>query len=125
MLHFILKMIKIEAGKCMITNLTSINEVQKELGLRIHHKRVNLSLTQKDLADKSGLSLRSINNIEQGKETNFSSILRVLLAFNLLNNVEYLLPDELPSPLLINEDKKYPQRVHKKRKVHKEWKWEE
>jgi len=109
----------------MITNLTSIYEVQKELGTRIHNKRVSMSLTQKDLADKSGLSLRSINNIEQGKETNFSSILRILLAFNLLNNVEYLLPDELPSPLLIKEDNKYPQRVHKKSKVNKEWKWKE
>lgn len=109
----------------MITNLTSINEVQKELGARIHNRRINMSLTQKDLAERSGLSLRSINNIEQGKETNFSSILRVLLAFNLLNNVEYLLPDELPSPLLINEDKRYPKRVHKKRKINGEWKWEE
>ncbi|HKM10495.1 MAG TPA: helix-turn-helix domain-containing protein [Bacilli bacterium] len=109
----------------MITNLTSINEVQKELGARIHNRRINMSLTQKDLAERSGLSLRSINNIEQGKETNFSSILRVLLAFNLLNNVEYLLPDELPSPLLINEDKRYPQRVRKKRKINGEWKWEE
>ena len=56
----------------MITNLTSINEVQKELGgARIHNRRINMSLTQKDLAERSGLSLRSINNIEQGKETNF------------------------------------------------------
>ena len=109
----------------MITNLTSINEVQKVLGARIHNRRINMSLTQKDLAERSGLSLRSINNIEQGKETNFSSILRVVLAFNLINNVEYLLPDELPSPLLINEDKRYPQRVHKKRKINGEWKWEE
>lgn len=109
----------------MITNLTTISEAQKKIGLRVQAKRVSLSLTQKDLANESGLSLRSIVNIEKGKEANFSSILRVLLAFNLLNNVEYLLPSELPSPLLINEDKKFPQRVSKKLKKKSEWEWKE
>lgn len=81
-----------------MTNFTSMIKVQEQIGTRIAKQRVSLNLTQKDMAEKSGVSLRSVINLEKGKDTNTSTLYRVLGALNLLNNMEYIVPEPLPSP---------------------------
>lgn len=44
---------------------------RKEIGMRIHNRRTELGLFQKDLADRVGTSQRNISDIEKGK-INFS-----------------------------------------------------
>lgn len=41
-------------------------EYQKRIGERIKQYRVNAGISQKDLEDESGVSVRSISRLEQG-----------------------------------------------------------
>jgi HTH-type transcriptional regulator / antitoxin HipB len=55
-----------------------------ELGASIRQRRNELELTQGELADVSGVTLRFVSELERGKETaQFDGIRRVLAALGL------------------------------------------
>ncbi|MEX2447664.1 MAG: helix-turn-helix domain-containing protein [Solirubrobacterales bacterium] len=57
---------------------------EKELGARIRARRKELELTQGELADVSGVTLRFVSELERGKTTaQYSGIQRVLAALGL------------------------------------------
>jgi DNA-binding XRE family transcriptional regulator len=69
-----------------------------ELGFRLRLYRVYRSLTQDDLAIKSGVSRRSIQNMENGEDINLSTIIKVLMALGLDSNLDLLVPDSTRRP---------------------------
>jgi len=55
-----------------------------ELGAAIRARRLELDLTQEDLADVARVTLRFVSELERGKETaQFSGIRRILSALGL------------------------------------------
>jgi HTH-type transcriptional regulator / antitoxin HipB len=55
-----------------------------ELGAAIRARRLELELTQEDLADVARVTLRFVSELERGKETaQFSGIRRILAALGL------------------------------------------
>jgi len=70
-----------------------------ELGNRLARYRLNRNQTQAALAEESGVSLRTIIRIEQGKSVQLTSIIRVLRALHLLDNLEALVPQPPVSPI--------------------------
>lgn len=98
-----------------ISNDSNNMQIQIEIGRRIRARRIDLGLNQKDLATKAGLSLRSVSNIENGKETSLKSLTMVLRVFNLLANIDFLIPEpvgfDIEKDVLISEKKR-----HRKRK---------
>lgn len=76
----------------------SSHVAQKELGLRLKAYRINSSLTQEDLAIKSGVSRRSIQNLESGEDIAFSTLVKVLMVLELDSNLELLVPDSTRRP---------------------------
>lgn len=99
-------------------------EYQKLLGERIKQYRVNAGVSQKDLEEISGVSVRSISRIEQGASVQLESIIKILSALNLDENLELLVPDQTirPSYYLEHSERK-KQRVRKRtnRKTHFTW----
>ncbi len=77
--------------------LTSKAVIQ-EVGQRVKNYRVSRNLTQKELADRSGVSLRSISRFEQGEDFQLSSFVKILRAMDLLDNLNLLIPDTSKSP---------------------------
>ncbi|MGL4484460.1 MAG: helix-turn-helix domain-containing protein [Anaerovoracaceae bacterium] len=78
-----------------------------ELGERFREYRVDYPLTQAELADKSGVSTRSIARIENGEDLQLSTFIKLLSALDLENNLEYLLPDPRKRPsYYLNEEAK-------------------
>ncbi|MBU1145880.1 MAG: helix-turn-helix domain-containing protein [Firmicutes bacterium] len=99
-----------------------------ELGLRLKSYRIYSALTQEELAIKSGVSRRSIQNMENGEDVNLSTIIKVLMALGLDSNLDLLVPDSTQRPsyyLKTNSNIKRRSRAIKKkvRDLSKEFKW--
>ncbi|MBQ9021408.1 MAG: helix-turn-helix domain-containing protein [Eggerthellaceae bacterium] len=109
-----------------ITLLDSNEHVLAELGRRIKSNRINASLTQEDLARRSGVSLSTVASIERGGDAHLGSYLSLLRALGMLTNVEALVPDRAlrPSELaqLGHERKRVRPRKNEASKL-EGWKW--
>ena len=97
---------------------------QKSIGDRLKQYRINAGLTQKDLENKSGISVRSISRLEQGASVQLESLIKILSALNLENNIDLLIPDQTKRPSFYLKDNEKPkQRVRKKANVNGGSKW--
>ena len=72
----------------------SLDELRKKFKLY----RIFYPLTQKELADKSGVSVRSISRFENGEDIGLSSFYKLLKALNLDKNIDMLIPDQRKRP---------------------------
>ena len=97
----------------MMNGITYTDQL-KIIGERLKQYRVNAGMTQQDLEDKSGVSVRSISRLEQGASVQLESLLKVLAALNLDGNVDLLIPDQTKRPSFYLDEKKHRQRVRKK-----------
>lgn len=98
-------------------------EYIRELGQKIKTYRIMKELSQQDLEDKTGVSKRSISRLEQGEAVQVGNLFKILLALDLGDNIELLVPDQTkrPSFYLEKTDNK-PKRVRKKTEKN-EFKW--
>ena len=92
-------------------------EYIKDLGQRIKLYRVMLGMSQQELADKTGISKRSISRMEQGESVQVNSLFTVLLALDLGDNIELLVPDQSARPsFYLEKTENTPKRVRNKSK---------
>lgn len=106
-----------------ITGHESNSLINKELGLRIKNKRIDMDLTQESLAKKAGVSLRTLINIELGKSSNTNMILNVLRALNILSNIDILIPETSIRPYDYFYLNKKRERVRKVKEKEIDYKW--
>ena len=88
----------------------SNSEIISELGSRFREYRLFCNLTQKEVAEKSGVSIFTISQFEKGETRNigFGTILSLLRSIGFLEEAEKLLPPlpTLPSQLKNSKEKK-------------------
>lgn len=88
----------------------SNSEIIAELGCRFKEYRLFGNLTQKEVAEKSGVSIFTISRFEKGEVCNigFGTILSLLRSIGFLEEAEKLLPSlpMLPSRMRKSEKKK-------------------
>ena len=83
-----------------------------ELGNRIRQKRIQKRFKQSDLAQRSGISLYTLQKMEHGHSYNVSTLLQVLRALNELEQLEHFMPPVEISPIdLLNSKERISQRV--------------
>ena len=70
-----------------------------ELGARVSGVRLERNLTQAELAEKAGLSKRTIERLEAGDSVQLLSLIRLFRALDLLPRLEALIPEPVPSPI--------------------------
>jgi putative transcriptional regulator len=70
-----------------------------DLGNRIARLRLNQNMSQKILSHESGVSLPTLQRIEQGKSIQLSNFIRILRALKIAKRLEILAPEIPPSPL--------------------------
>ena len=95
----------------------SAPELVKMLGGRFKDYRLRANMTQKEVAEMSGLSVLTVHRFENGTVTNISlnTFLLLLKAVGSINDLNELMPEQPESPYLYNENKQKIQRVkHKK-----------
>lgn len=97
-----------------------------ELGKRLAQRRLELKLTQADLAEQAGISKRTLERIETGATTQFSTLIRILRVLELLDGLEALIPESGPRPMdLLRLKGRQRQRAPRKKKEASDepWNW--
>ena len=98
-------------------------EYIKELGQKIKLYRIMKEMSQQDLADKTGVSKRSISRLEQGESVQLDNLFKILLALDLGENIDLLVPDQTKRPsYYLEKSESKNKRVRKKTKKN-EFKW--
>ena len=95
----------------------SVTELVRLLGSRFKDYRLRANMTQKEVAEMSGLSMMTIHRFENGtvKNISLSSFLLLLKAVGSINDLNELMHEQPESPYLYDDNQKKAQRVrHKK-----------
>ena len=109
-----------------ITLYSSNDEVLKELGRRLKAIRIDMSITQKEMAEMTNLSIHTISNLELGKDVSFSTVISVLRALGQLQNLELMIPEQSIRPSQIAAMGKARERAARKKKKSTDkssWAW--
>ena len=69
------------------------------LGARLERHRIAADLTQAALAERAGVSKRTLERIEAGEGSELATLLRILRALDRLDGVDALIPELPASPL--------------------------
>ena len=77
--------------------------ILERIGQRIREIRIRQSMTQKELAKLSGVSLFTLINIEKGKSVSLVLFISVLRTLGLLENLELLVPETKISPIMLRQ----------------------
>ena len=77
--------------------------ILKEIGERIKARRIVLSITQKELAKESNVSLRMISNVENGRNVSLDNLISILRVLKVVENINLLIPEGKINPFEILE----------------------
>ncbi len=115
-----------------ITDTLVDTVIVEELGHRLTRVRLNLNITQAELAEEAGLGLRTIQRLEAGEAaTHLTGFIRVLRVLGLVERLELLVPKAAADPMQkLKMQGKVRQRATGNREVAvaedpKPWKWGE
>lgn len=79
--------------------------ILNELGIRIKQARINSHITQEQLADIIGMSVRAIKYAEKG-QCKLSTFVSIIVALKLDSTIDLFVPEQQVSPLLLAKSKK-------------------
>jgi transcriptional regulator with XRE-family HTH domain len=103
--------------------------VLEELGERLARARIQHDLTQAELAEKTGVSKRTVERLESGEvASQLSALLRVCRALDLIDRFDALLPEAALGPMAQLKTKGRERQRAKRKKaaaVSKKWTWSE
>ena len=83
----------------------SSHSALSEIAARLKAYRIDYPLSQKELADKSGVAVRSISRMESGEDVQLGNLVKVLIALDLDANLDMLVPDPTKRPSYYLNDK--------------------
>lgn len=101
----------------------SNKEYLQMIGKRIKLYRVYSGISQKELEEKSGISIRTLSRLESGKSIQLESFVKVLVALDLSENIELIIPDQSKRPSMYLEKASSKQRASKKKTKLEKFKW--
>ena len=73
--------------------------IQQELGTRLQKVRKQYGHTQAQLAEAAGIGVATLRRIEDGKDSQLSSWIKLLKALEMVNSIDQLLPESFNSPM--------------------------
>jgi transcriptional regulator with XRE-family HTH domain len=106
-----------------MNNKKNYQQYIKELGQKIKTYRIMKEMSQQDLEDKSGVSKRSISRLEQGESVQLENLFKILLALDLGENIDLLVPDQTKRPSFYLEKSDNKNRRVRKKTVKNGFKW--
>ncbi len=95
----------------------STPELVRMLGQRFRTYRLLAKMTQKEVAEQTGLTLTTVSKFENGTAVNVTlpTFLLLLKAVGCIDQLEHILPELPESPYLLDSDNKKVQRIRHKR----------
>ena len=107
-------------------SIRSNTQIEQELGKRLKNRRLDMNLSQEEVAERSGLARRTISAIENGEGSTLTTLIALLRALEALDTLEGFLPDPGISPMamitLKDDVKKYASKPRKTPPA-TPWKW--
>jgi transcriptional regulator with XRE-family HTH domain len=73
--------------------------VLTELGERLARVRLGRDLTQRQLGQRAGVARTVVQRIETGEPVTTANLIRVLRALDMLDALDRLIPESVPSPV--------------------------
>ncbi len=107
-------------------SLASSRQIEQALCQRLESIRLSRNITQKQLAEESGVSPKTIARLERGDRVSLNTFIRVLSSMSMAQNLEALLPDPSLQPLKLIKNSitiRHRARPQSKSKTRREWKW--
>lgn len=105
----------------------SDDAVLEELGHRLQRRRLDLRLTQADIAEQAGVGKRTVERLENGASVQLVSLVRIFRVLGLMDALDELLPKGGPRPMdLLRLQGKQRQRASSPRHEdgpEKPWQW--
>ena len=105
----------------------SDDAVLEELGNRLQQWRLDLRLTQAELAEQAGIGKRTVERLERGASVQLVSLVRIFRVLGLMEALGELLPQSGPRPMdLLRLQGKRRQRASSSRHRHENdepWLW--
>lgn len=83
----------------MKTDAMSDSAVLVEIGRRLQANRLNANLAQADVAQKAGVSRRTLQKMESGRVCTLLALVRVLRGLGVLDALDGFLPEPGLSPI--------------------------
>lgn len=74
------------------------NEILELIGKKLQEYRVSKNISQKQLAEITGVSRSRISDIENGSPSSMVSLIEIMRALKILDNIELLIPAVVKSP---------------------------
>jgi transcriptional regulator with XRE-family HTH domain len=112
-----------------ITGQLTDDAVLEELGTRIAGRRLEMELTQADVAEQAGIAKRTLERIEAGQTSQLTSLIRVLRVLDAVPGLDGLIPESGPRPMdLLKHAGKVRQRASGRRAAEATddpWRWDE
>ena len=112
-----------------ITGLLTDQAILAELGARIAFRRVELQLTQAQVAVQAGIAKRTLERMEAGHTSQLATLIRVLRVLDAASGLDTLIPESGPRPMdLLKQKGKVRQRASGRRAAKasgKPWQWDE
>jgi transcriptional regulator with XRE-family HTH domain len=97
------------------------------LGRRLSRRRLDLQLTQAKLAERAGVSKRTVERIETGAAAQTVSLIRILRVLGLLEGLDQLIPETGPRPMDLlkhkGKERKRASSGMKADRPSKSWSW--
>jgi len=112
-----------------ISGLLTDEAVLAEFGARVARRRLDLQMTQADVAEQAGIAKRTVERVEAGASAQMASIVRILRVLDLLSGLDQLIPAAGPRPMdLLKRRGKVRQRASSRRRAERSdepWSWED
>jgi len=99
---------------------TSTEALLADLGQRVRDQRIRLGYSQEDLARLANVSTRSIHHLETGGSSTTATLVKVLKAMDVADDLKAIAPLPSVSPMAALRQNKRAQRVGRPRKKNKE-----
>jgi len=98
-----------------------------DVGHRLARRRVELELTQANLAGEAGISKRTVERVEAGESVQTTNLIRILRVMDLLDALDAAIPVVGPRPMdLLKLQGKERQRASSKKRNKEfgdDWSW--
>ncbi len=104
------------------SNYTETNDIKQELAFRFKSLRLSLNYSQAYIAQKSGVSIRTVKSFEKDGSISFDNLIKLLKVLNICDNLNYLIPEIGLNTIDLHNLGHQKQRVSRKATVQKQ-KW--
>lgn len=104
----------------------SAEALASEIGSKLERLRLSRNITQTDLARDAGISERTLRRLESGEGATLDSLLRVLIALKISQNLDLLVPDPRVRPIervRTGGTERQRSRSAKSDQSSKQWRW--